>query len=217
MNVARLGDEIYNKIGVIDFFIENNEFNKADSVLNAIENDKKYINDFSLIENFGEYINFRSSLDNRNLAQLDSTEIAYLQDLAEYNGRVAGYAQNILCFFYDICFEKELVFEEPKIKSNMVLNSKSEELNNILYNVNIYPNPAADYTSIQWEIFDELRDAHYRVLDLNGRELLAGALSSNKGEEIIDTRKLGQGVYIIGIYNNQQLMVNKKLVVEGRK
>lgn len=110
-----------------------------------------------------------------------------------------------------------IVFEEPKTKSNMVLNSKSEELNNILYNVNIYPNPAADYTSIQWEIFDELRDAHYRVLDLNGRELLAGALTSNKGEEIIDTRKLGQGVYIIGIYNNQQLMVNKKLVVEGRK
>ena len=39
----------------------------------------------------------------------------------------------------------------------------------------------------------------------------------NKIKEIIDTRKLGQGVYIIGIYNNQQLMVNKKLVVEGRK
>src|SRR5690554_6178255 len=217
LNVVKLGDEIYSKVGLIDFFIENNEFNKADSVLNVIQNDKKYRHDLLLIENFGEYINFRSSLDNRNLAQLDSTEIAYLQDLAEYNGRVAGYAQNILCFFYDICFEKELVFEEPKTKSNMVLNSKSEELNNILYNVNIYPNPAADYTSIQWEIFDELRDAHYRVLDLNGRELLTGALTSNKGEEIIDTRKLEQGVYIIGIYNNQKLMVNKKLVVEGRE
>lgn len=198
-------------------YIENNEFNKADSVLNAIENDKKYKNDFSLIENFGEYINFRSTLDNRNLAQLDSTEIAYVQDLAEYNGRVAGYAQNILCFFYDICFEKELMFGEPQAKSKMIPSQNTEELNNIFYAVKLYPNPAKDYTSIQWEIYDELNNAHYNVIDLNGRELLSGSISENKGEQVIDTREFKQGFYIIGIYNNNQLKTNKKLIVEGKK
>jgi len=52
------------------------------------------------------------------------------------------------------------------------------------------------------------------VVDLNGRELLQGQLSSNKGESVIDTRNLKDGIYIIGIYNNGALKLNKKLVVQ---
>jgi len=62
-----------------------------------------------------------------------------------------------------------------------------------------------------------LNNAHYRIVDLNGRELLKGVLSENKGEQVIDTRKLSQGVYVIGIYNNNQLKTNKKLIIEGEK
>lgn len=217
LNVVKMGDEIYSKVGLMDFYIENNEFIKADSVLNAVQSDEKYEEDLGLIENFGDYINFRSNIGNRNLAQLDSTEISYLQTLAKNKGRVAGYAQNILCFFYDICYEKELAFNEPQTKSNIIPNSKTEELNNILYEVKLFPNPAKDYTSIQWEIYDELNNAHYRIVDLNGRELLKGVLSDNKGEQVIDTRKLGQGFYIIGIYNNNEMKVNRKLIVEDQR
>src|SRR5690554_8061264 len=91
----------------MDYYIEQGNFSQADSVLNVIENDKKYKEDLGLINNFGDYIAFRSSLGNRNLAQLDSTEIIYLQTLAENKGRVAGYARNILCFFYDRCYRSE--------------------------------------------------------------------------------------------------------------
>lgn len=217
-NVAKLGNEIYNKVGLMDYYIEQGSFGQADSVLNVIENDKKYKGDLLLIENFGSYINFRSSLGNRNLAQLDSTEISYLQTLAENKGRVAGYAQNILCFFYGICYEKELAFENSQAKSIMApTQNNKEDLNDVLYNVKLYPNPAKDYTSIQWEIYDELKNARYSVVDLNGRELLKGVLSDNKGEQVINTRKLGQGVYIIGIYNNNEMKVNRKLIVENRR
>lgn len=217
-DVAKLGNEIYNKVGLIDYYIERGDFNKADSVLTAIENDKSYSEELPLIDNLGSYITFRSSLGNRNLAQLDSTEISYLETLAEENGRVAGYAQNILCFFYDICYEKTFAFGNPLPKAMSVPTpNNKEELNNVLYNVNVYPNPAKDYTSIQWEIYDELKDARYSVVDLNGRELLNGVLTGNKGEQVIDTRKLGQGVYIIGVYNNNEMKVNRKLIVVDEK
>lgn len=213
-DVAKLGDEIYNKVGLIDYYIERGDFNKADSVLTAIENDKSYREELPLIDNLGDYITFRSSLGNRSLAQLDSTEISYLETLAEENGRVAGYAQNILCFFYNICYEKTFAFGNPQPKAMTVPTPNTkEELNNVLYNVNVYPNPAKDYTSLQWEIYDELKDARYSVVDLNGRELLNGILTGNKGEQVIDTRKLGQGVYIIGVYNNNEMKVNRKLIV----
>ena len=86
-----------------------------------------------------------------------------------------------------------------------------------MYNIKLYPNPANDYASIQWEIYDELKDANYRVVDLNGREQLSGVLGDNRGEQVLDTRKLKNGVYIIGIYNNNQLKVSKKLVIENQK
>lgn len=218
LEVSKLGSEIYNKVGLMDYYIEQGNFNKADSVLNSIENDKKYKDDLSMIENFGNYINFRSNLGTRNLAQLDSTEIAYLQTLADNKGRVAGYAQNILCFFYNICYEKDLAFGNSQAKSMMLPpQNNQEELNNVLYNIKLYPNPANDYASIQWEIYDELKDANYRVVDLNGREQLSGVLGDNRGEQVLDTRKLKNGVYIIGIYNNNQLKVSKKLVIENQK
>lgn len=44
-----------------------------------------------------------------------------------------------------------------------------------------------------------------------------GVLSENKGEQVIDTRKLRQGVYVIGIYNNNQLKTNTKLIVEDQR
>ncbi len=218
LNVVNLGDDIYSKVGVMDYYITQGAFNKADSVLNTINNDKKYTTDLPLIENFSDYINFRENLGNRNLAQLDSTEVAYLQILANGKSRVAGYAQNILCFFYDICYEKELATGNAQNKAMMIPSANSQEaLNNVLYTVTLYPNPAKEYTSIQWEIYDELNNLHYNIVDLNGREQLSGILFDNKGEQVIDTRKLKQGIYIIGIYNNNQLKVSKKLVVENQK
>lgn len=218
LNVVNLGDDIYSKVGVMDYYITQGAFNKADSVLNTINNDKKYTTDLPLIENFSDYINFRENLGNRNLAQLDSTEVAYLQILANGKGRVAGYAQNILCFFYAICYEKELATGNAQNKAMLIPSANSQEaLNNVLYTVTLYPNPAKEYTSIQWEIYDELNNLHYNVVDINGREQLSGILSDNKGEQVIDTRKLKQGLYIIGIYNNNQLKVSKKLVVENQK
>lgn len=218
LNAVNLGDDIYSKVGVMDYYIAQGAFNKADSVLNTINNDKKYTTDLPLIENFSDYINFRKNLGNRNLAQLDSTEVAYLQILANGKSRVAGYAQNILCFFYDICYEKELATGNAQNKAMMIPSANSQEaLNNVLYTVTLYPNPAKEYTSIQWEIYDELNNLHYNIVDLNGREQLSGILFDNKGEQVIDTRKLKQGIYIIGIYNNNQLKVSKKLVVENQK
>lgn len=144
----------------------------------------------ALIENFDDHIDFRKNLGSRNLAQLDSMEVAYLQTLADEKGRVAGYAQNILCFFYDICYEKELATSNTQKKAMMTPNKNNqEELNNLRYN----------------------------IVDLDGREQISDALGDNRGEQVIDTRKLKNGVYIIGIYNNNQLKVSKKLVVKNQK
>lgn len=213
LETASMGNNLSQKTALMDFFIENLEFEKADSVLQTVKTDKRWKDNTSFINQMDNYITFRASLGSRNLAQLTVSEIDYLQILAGEEGRVAGYAQNILCFFYGICYEKNLLPNTSQQKPTS-FTSNTAELNNILYNVKVYPNPASSYTSISWEIYDNLKDAGYSVVDLSGREQLQGKLSSNQGEEVIDTRGFKQGVYIIAIYNNGELKVSRKLVVE---
>src|SRR5690554_1961233 len=216
LNTVKMGSSLSDKIGLIDFYIENSQFGKADSVLQEMYNNEKMKNEIMLVENYDSYLLFRSELDERNLAQLDSIEINYLQTLAENTGRVAGYAQNILCFFYDICYDKEILNGNSQPKS-MVASSSTPELVDILYSITVYPNPANDFTSIKWEIYDELKDAQYKIYDMNGREMGSGIIEENKGEKIIDTRSLDNGVYIINIYNDGVMKMNSKLIVSNEK
>jgi hypothetical protein len=216
LNTMKIGNSLSHKVGLMDFYIENNHFTQADSVLQAVLNDPSMKNDIVLIEHYEDYLLFRSSLSGRNLAQLDSSEIAYLQILAENSGRVAGYAKNILCFFYNICYEQEFPTEDFAPK-NMLISTNSPGLEDIMYNITLYPNPSDEFASIKWEIYDQIQNASFKVFDLNGVEVMSNTIATNQGEKVIDTRSLKNGVYIIGVYNNDKIKVNKKLVVNGKK
>ena len=218
-NTVLMGEGISNKIGLMDFFVENSEWIRADSVLQALNSDESIQGDLVLLEDYDNYITFRSSLGARNVAQLDSSEISYLETLAEQGNRASGYAENILCFFYGICYEKEMPEGESMAKMLTIPAPSLDEptLEEIMYNIKVYPNPASDFTSIKWEIFDELNNAHYKIFDLNGREMASGAIEGNEGEQVIDTRSLTNGAYIINIYNDGIMKFNSKLIVSKEK
>ncbi|PWH85764.1 T9SS type A sorting domain-containing protein [Brumimicrobium oceani] len=218
-NIVLMGEGISNKIGVMDFFIENSEWSRADSVLQAINSDESMQADIGLIEDFDNYITFRSSLGSRNIAQLDSTEVQYLETLAEKGNRASGYAENILCFFYDICFEKEVPEGGGMAKMLTIPAPSGNEptLEELMYNITVYPNPASEFTSIKWEIYDELENAQYKIYDMNGREIGTGSIEENTGEKLIDTRNLENGVYIVNIYNDGIMKMNSKLIVSKEK
>jgi len=216
-NTVLMGDCVSDKIGLMDFFVENSEWIRADSVLQALNSDESIQGDLVLLEDYDNYITFRSSLGARNVAQLDSSEISYLETLAEQGNRASGYAENILCFFYGICYEKEMVDEESSEKMLTPPSLNEKTLEEIMYNITVYPNPASDFTSIKWEIYDELKNSHYKIFDLNGREMGSGAIEGNVGEQVIDTRSLTKGVYIINIYNDGIMKMNSKLIVSKEK
>src|SRR5690554_255664 len=212
LKTVEMGSDLSHKVGLMDFYIENRQFALADSVLEEIYNDNKMKEEVEFIDNYDSYLLFRTGLGERNLAQLDSTEIDYLKDLAENKGRVAGYAQNILCFFYDICSDIELLNGSAQTKS-MNVSGESPTLNEVLYKINVYPNPTVEFTSLSWEIYDELQNAEFRVFDLQGQEVMFGVIEENKSEKALDVRSLDNGVYILAIFNNGEQKLNQKFVV----
>ena len=70
-----------------------------------------------------------------------------------------------------------------------------------------------EFTSLSWEIYDELQNAEFRVFDLQGQEVMFGAIEENKSEKVLDVRSLDNGVYILAIFNNGEQKLNQKFVV----
>jgi hypothetical protein len=218
-NLSANGKELSDKIAQIDFFIENSQWTKADSVLQIIQNDKTYQDNLSLLEDFDKYIAFRAGLGERTLAELKAYEISFLQELAVKEQRISGYARNILCYFYQLCYDKEYTDDHAtqKIMLQKEQNSYLEPIETTLYSVSIYPNPAKEFVNLSWEILDELKECHYQVVNLNGQLVEKGIIPQNKGELTLDTRNYQNGIYVISVFNGNELKATKKLVVEKMK
>jgi hypothetical protein len=213
------GKELSDKIAQMDFCIENSQWAKADSVLQIIQNDKTYQDNLSLLEDFDKYIAFRAGLGERTLAELKEYEISFLQELAVKEQRISGYARNILCYFYQLCYDKEYTDDNTTKKMTLQKEQSNylEPIETTLYSVAIYPNPAKEFVNLSWEILDELKECHYQIVNLNGQLVEKGIISQNKGELTLDTRNYRNGIYVISVFNGNELKATKKLVVEKGK
>jgi hypothetical protein len=81
--------------------------------------------------------------------------------------------------------------------------------NNLLSNFLIYPNPAKDQITIQ---FDQLENQEFNVsiFDLNGRILIG---SSIKNGQTINTESLNSGMYIVQVFFEGQVTATSKIVI----
>jgi hypothetical protein len=73
----------------------------------------------------------------------------------------------------------------------------------------MYPNPATDVVSIQ---FDDLYKLKVTIYDVIGREVFSKLLK--KSNKNIDISSLGSGTYIVQITNKNNEKIIKKLIVK---
>jgi hypothetical protein len=165
-----------------------------------------------------QFTNFLETIDvqGKNIAQLDSTQIDWLINMANdpEAGTAADRAENILCFFYDICSPPPSV---PK--SNGIAQRKpkptAEELIRDLNKVVFAPNPADQYIQLEYELLFAKEHTEMRVYDQLGRLVTTYTIGMNtRGVEILDTRKMAQGVYIVEIVQNQKQVFSDKFIVQ---
>ncbi|MBU3658751.1 MAG: T9SS type A sorting domain-containing protein [Flavobacteriales bacterium] len=213
-NVYSLKTNSQKKIDLIELAIETENWQQASSILNESLLDENLKDEHYRFNNYGDYIAFRSNLEGRKLSQLEPTEIQYLEDLALFENKVGGYARNILCFFYERCYENNNVDDSDKM---LLIQTKPDKtLSELFYNIEIYPNPAAEYCSMKWEILDELKECTYVVYSIDGIEILRKGITSNQGEELIDTRNYKNGTYLIVIENNGIKKQIEKFIVSNK-
>jgi hypothetical protein len=210
---VKLGNSIPDKIGELDFYIQQKQWRDAKSMLDSIQNAGQNESQLKLLNKYDEYIDFRESIGNRKLSQLDSSEVTFLKTLAEEEGRVAGFAQNILCFFYNTCYTDTITIQETSGNSSNTANTAPA--NEVLYNLSLSPNPARSKTTIQWTIYDKLQNCKYVVQRIKDGSIVAqGKITQNEGDTMINVNQFLNGYYVVKIINDGNLKANKKLVVE---
>lgn len=80
-----------------------------------------------------------------------------------------------------------------------------------LEQIQMYPNPASDYLTINWDSSKQLTAVE--VYDITGKRLINLELSTVVGEKALDVSALSAGIYLVRIID-QSTAVTKRLVIQ---
>jgi len=201
---------------LVETHLFTNDYEMADAVLRTIP--KMFVmseQDNAEYANYTQFHNFKKQLQlaERHWNELNESEIAYLQTIAEANtGRSSLMAKGVLCFFYGICYEDETYGEPipPSFKKEDELYpSEQLEFEYKEYRLAIYPNPA------QTEVFVTVSNSPLKInrvelYDLVGRQIQEQVFDKSHGTLPIE--EFSNGIYIIKVHLSNGETVIKKLV-----
>lgn len=107
-------------------------------------------------------------------------------------------------------------FEQPTYNSNPEFASAAfPDLN--MSRVNVYPNPAVDYTQIEMDLIDN-NGVELALSDMWGQVLKTQSYSVSSGKQVMNFQfgTLNAGVYTIKVKANQTTYA-KKLIISGSR
>ncbi len=128
-------------------------------------------------------------------------------------GLAAQKAQNALCFHYNICYD---AVGSPKSNNSAPRKPKPtyEELIAKANTSSAYPNPSDFYITLAYSFLQAQEQSFLTVFDNLGREIQSRNLGKvYQGQELIDTRKLPNGIYLYQVSQNGKKVSDGKFVV----
>ena len=200
---------------LLESFIEDNIYEHASYYLEQIPilfklSDEQYAE----YENFREFLHFRKAvaLSGKNIMQLDSNGIEFLQHIADNNtGRSSVLAQNILCFAYHQCVDylaadeknEKHLFSKPTTK---VLKSENNK-------ITATPNPANVYVTFSWEIPLLEGNTILLINDVSGKTITQKTINDKNGQWLWDTRFINDGIYYYEVKSDHQQLGKGKIII----
>jgi len=212
--------EIYNQLGSFKEGLETLESIPAMFNLDADEliEHKNYVALFIFKNNIRE--------SGRVIAELTKTEINSLIYLAEAShGLSSIMAQNILCFFYEICFEKEICVKPSMTNSqNETKDEPADETANYAYSeegedgmigqgglhesITLYPNPGKDHIIV----ISEVENCRFELINVMG--VTVESVLLKQGNNTINTSALSKGIYIYKVMINNEMITGKWVKIQ---
>ena len=196
------------KYSLAETFVYERNYDQAENVLKEIPTLFTF-NDLEMKEheNYMQFYNFKKQmyLSERNWTQLNESEIAQLQTIAEATqGRSAGMAKGVLCFFYDICYEddskdaRQCVSDERKERQCVSGSKDAQSCVSTIptYDLSLYPNPTQSEMTISTNN-PAVKIMKMEVYDVYGKNV--SLQTENKSYDTLKMNELANGVYILKV------------------
>jgi hypothetical protein len=199
---------------LIDHFTMSNHFNRASDSLEKIQ---EYFGssglDLTELDHYLTWFNFRKTNfeAGRNLMQLDSAEVEYLDGLANsYNDFVGTSIRNTLCFGYNLCNDILIGSACPKIS----VRTSGQEKPVSFCNIKDYPNPCDKYLIIEIPADYLKSNANVVIFDNLGKKIESLPISTKVNIIIIKTDNYVNGSYLLTIDDRQNPRSSVKFQVK---
>ena len=157
-------------------------------------------------------LHFNLKQQDRNILELDSTEVAGLITIAENSYGTAGVqARSILEYAYGynyyICPNLNGTVAYKNSSINIVKPDKS---NNI--KITVRPNPAREWTIFDYQLPDDISKGVIKITDVYGKLIESITISGNQGQWIWNTRNIKQGIYFYNL-NTSGFSISGKIII----
>jgi len=166
---------------------------------------------------FEDYFNILLALqsEQKTFAEIDSTQKTVLYDIVNNTGGILqAYARNLLLIYKD-----GLEYHEPYIEID-TSTMKSAAVHNPVFGnrwpqdvyFKLYPNPAKEYITLEYDMDYTAEDPVAEILTLRGEHIETFRLHGTQGVKIIDLRSWVPGTYLIKLSTNGKTLQNEKFV-----
>ena len=199
-------------------------FNKGDSagVINLLNN---IPSEFDLTAAETDYHNYFEDYfevlltlqwQEKHYGEVDSSQKAVLYDIMNNShGQLQAFARNLLIYTDGLTYnEPYLNVDTSQLKTvsagnNNVINENVLPPNSYL---KLYPNPAREYITLEYNLDYGTTNAVIEILDINGVHVEAFRLAGFRGVKIIDLRNRQSGTYLIRLAVNGKTLQHEKFV-----
>jgi hypothetical protein len=189
---------------IIDSWLQEKNTSSALALLNLIP--QLYTLDSIGIVEYNYYKNLKiwqADLINQNIdiCDLDSTQIAFVQNIATNSQDLAGLqASNLLDFAYGVKYINCPPSPDGPVKQK--IGNKGDLLNKIYQpRVTVLPNPSNDWVAFSYQIFKGEYNSSIRISNLNNEVIKNIPLNGYQGQVVMDTREIPSGMYIYTLIN----------------
>lgn len=126
---------------------------------------------------------------------------------------------------YQKRFNKEIELYQQVLDNTKELKDLCSELeeesllglciNESINNINLYPNPAKSNIKIELDL-DIKKEVLIKLFDVSGKEISSQGKSLSKGKNTIeyDVSKISSGIYIVNIFNGDEVMFSRNIIIE---
>jgi hypothetical protein len=173
------------------------------------------LNNYEL-SNFNDYNNYMQLLirlqqDCISIYDMNEGQKQVLQSLALKNNNYANaYASNILIIADSMQYDEPIILPSEQGKILHKKKSKGKETENESM-LNVFPNPAKDYFTIEYNLKSNFSNATVKVCNITGKELKTIEIKDKQNQLIIETSLFANGIYYVYLIKDGAIMQTKKI------